>query len=287
MRRGSALFAFASLMILCCGLLACGGSSPEEQAAAKADEEWAWIEQAKADLDAKRQELAQFREQPESEQPESEPSTEASGDGEGEGEGEGETPPTPEELAAQADAMQEEIYKLAEKFGARLAQFINDQAISVGAELTEVQNQGLAYMSDEAIVMAQEYIDKGGEYKKAIQIFTDSLRSNPGYEPLLEAKARAEENQYMSQERFAQVKKKMTQDEVRALLGQVKRSNLQEYTEQNRVGWFYKKQNGGAAGVFFKEKSSGSGDWTVETLNYEAIKPRVIESDGSEATDEG
>ena len=83
----------------------------------------------------------------------------------------------------------------------------------------------------------------------------------------------------MTEERFAQVKKKMTRDEVREILGQVMLSNLREYPERGVIGWFYRKEDGGAAAVYFREKRKGDDNWVVYDTNFNAVKQQVIEGD--------
>ncbi len=251
MLRGRALFALVSLSILCCGLLACGGPSEEELQAAKAAEDWAKMQTTKADLDAKQAELVGLRERIAAGPEEAE---EGEGDG-GEGEeAEGEAPPSPEELAAQADALQEEILGTAEQFGGQVIAFINDQGIVEGAELTDMQLGALRMKSDVDMLFAADYIARGGEYGKAIDIYSTALRNDPDNEKLLEAKATAEMMRFMTEERLATVKKGMTQDEVRGLLGTPKTTNVREF-EQGVVGWFFPKEEPNtAAAVFFQPK---------------------------------
>ena len=78
----------------------------------------------------------------------------------------------------------------------------------------------------------------------------------------------------MTQERFGQVKKKMTMNEVRSLLGQVKRQLIREYEDENATAWFYEKEDTGAAGVFFRESKVGRGDWKVYHTDFDAIDPQ-------------
>jgi outer membrane protein assembly factor BamE (lipoprotein component of BamABCDE complex) len=96
--------------------------------------------------------------------------------------------------------------------------------------------------------------------------------ADPDSQKLLDAKADAERLQYMDEERFSQVKKGMTQDEVRSLLGTANARNIREYAEDNTVGWFYRREDHGAAGVFFKEKQ---GVWTAVVVDFNALKPPV------------
>jgi hypothetical protein len=71
----------------------------------------------------------------------------------------------------------------------------------------------------------------------------------------------------MDQERFARVEKGMTEDDVRAELGQVKQQNVREETGQ--VVWLYPRENGAAAAVFFR--AGREGVLAVDDTNFEAV----------------
>ncbi len=276
MRRGTKLFALAGTALALLVLLGCEPEvSEEELKAAKATEDWAALETTKAELDAKRTELAELQQlidNPPEEQAEG-------GEGEGEGEGEGaegaEPPPSPEELAAQAETIQNEVYKLSDDFGAQLVEFINDQGISVGGELTEVQTKAIRMKSDLDIDLAQGYID-GGEYGRAIDIYNQALTLDPDNEKLTAAIADAEARRYMTQERLAEIKKNMTEDEVRELLGTPKAQNVREF-DGGVIGWFYPKEDppNTAAAVFFRERK---GSLKVYKTDFEAVKAQEEES---------
>ena len=264
MRRGKSLYALAAVLLACLGLSACETADPEAEKATAAVAEWAGLQEAKAELDGKREELAGLQQQIADHDPDAAAPEEGAGEGEA-----AEAPPTLEELEAQATALQEELYKLSDAFGSRLAQFINDQEISVGSELTPVQREALDYKAGEDMLLAQEYIDKGGEYQRAIDIYTQSLVFDPDNEALLAARARAEEQQYMSEERFSQVKKGMSEKEVRELLGTPKASNVRQYEDSGVTGWYYPKEGREAAAVFFQEKK---GELKVYKVDFEAVK---------------
>ena len=281
MLRGRALFALVSMSILCCGLLACGGPTEEELQAAKTAEDWAKLQETNADFEAKRAELAGVKEQlaaAESEGDGGEGESEGDGGegesegdgGEGEGDGgEGEAPPTPEQLTIQADALQEEVFDVAEKLATQAIQFINDQGIVEGAELTEMQLGAFRMKSEVDMLFAEEYIESGGDYAKALEIYDLALRNDPDNEKLQQAKASAEASRYMTKERLDQVKKGMTDEEVRALLGTPKSQYVREF-EGNKIGWFYPKEEPKtAAGVYFDDKK---GTLTVYETDFDAIK---------------
>ncbi len=176
--------------------------------------EWAWLQRVEAELTDKRKRLKRL-------------------DG------------TPE-----AAALLEEVIRLGDDFGARLVVFINGQKIRVGDELTPRQREAFDMKAAEDIYAAQGYIDKGGDYGRAIDIYTHSLVVDPSNEALLAARARAEELRYMSRERLALVKKGMTEPEVRERLGTPRPVNVREF-DNGIVAWYYpKKEPRTAAGVF-------------------------------------
>jgi hypothetical protein len=126
--------------------------------------------------------------------------------------------------------------------------------------------------SDEDIALAREWIDKGGDYKRAIDIYTNALRFDPDNEALEQAMAEAEQNRYMSAERFAAAKKGMTEAEVRAVLGQVNLHNVKSFPDRKVVAWFYPtSEDGAAAAVWFREEKDGN---KVYKLNFEEVKPK-------------
>ncbi len=266
MRRGRKLFALPGAVLALFALSACeSGPTEEELQAAKTAGDWAAIEQARAGLDATRGELAELQQQIASSEEEGEEGAEAA---EGEGEEGAEAPLSPEELAAKADEVKQSIYKLEEDFGAQLVAFINDQGISVGGELTEYQSGAIRMKSDLDLELAQGYID-GGEWGRAIDIYNQALTLDPDNEKVAAAIAEAESRRFMTEERLAEIKKGMTEDEVRELLGTPKVQNVREF-DGGVIGWFFPKEEPNtAAGVYFREKK---GVLKVYRKDFEAVK---------------
>ena len=130
--------------------------------------------------------------------------------------------------------------------------------------------------SDEDIALAQEWIDKGGDYKRAINIYTNALKFDPGNEAVEQALALAEEYRYMSKERFGAAKKGMSEAEIRAALGQVNLHNIKPFPDREVVAWFYPTDEAGnAAAVWFREGDSGN---KVYRLNFEEVKKESQEA---------
>ena len=77
----------------------------------------------------------------------------------------------------------------------------------------------------------------------------------------------------MTRETFAQVKEGMDQGEVRGLLGQPNLHNMREYQDRGVVGWFYPKDESGAAAAVWFHHDDG-GRYTVYRFDFDALQPR-------------
>lgn len=250
----------------------CGGG--EGAAENLREEQFAPIREQKAALDAKRQEVADL----EARIAAAEEAVEGTESAEGEA---GETV-SPEELQDSLEQVRNEVEDLSEDLMAALVEFLNSANLVQGEAPTGVDLEAIRMKSAEDMVIAQEYIDRGGDYRRAIEILQTALVLDPENPELEAAKAEAEEMRYMTEERFAVVKKGMRQDEVRSLLGTVYHSNVREYPEKNVVAWFYRREDGGAAGVYFEEKN---GEQTVYRTDFNAVGPP--EEEGEEEGEAG
>jgi len=289
-----------ALMVLT--LAACGGGETEEDPNAlspEAAEEWAWLEETKPEIDALRAEYYEVQEEYYGALPPAADAPEGEGEGEGETEpAEAETPPeavegeegeaaeplTPEELEAKYQELKAQVEERGAEFGDRLIAFINDQGFIEG-ELTEIQKTAIRFNSDEALANAREYIFRAGQWRQAIDIYRRALNVDPEYEALQEAIEYAEAMRLMTEDRFARVEKKMTQKEVRTVLGPPTLSNIREFPERNVVGWFFPKENGGAAGVYFRETKKGNENWQVYNADFSAIEPEIRGGEGEETAE--
>lgn len=284
MLRRTGLFTGVALSLALLGVAACGGGGDQSAQQEATQEQWAAVEAAHQELQDKRHELEDLQARIDGWDADAAP---AEGSGSGGGTGEEAEATTLPELQEQAETLRNEISSLAATFDAQLTKFINDQDIDLDGELTEVQKQALRMKSDEAIVAAQEFIDRGGDYRRAIEIYKQAQAFDPSYDRLQQLIAEAEEMRWMSEERFAAVKKGMSQDEVRSALGQPLLRNIHAYPERGVVAWYYRKKDGGAAGVFFQEKGKkDSGDWRVYKTDYNAIAQQVV-GEGGEDEDAG
>ncbi|MCP4202604.1 MAG: hypothetical protein GY769_11795 [bacterium] len=272
MRFNRGLIVF-SLLVVVALAVACGPSEPKADPAVEA--EWAALTEAKEKLDSRRAELDELKAMmmTRSEEEEEEEEAEVGEETEpAEGE-EAEAMETPEEMAARAEEFDKEIADLADKFGGRLAAFLNDPANQIieGEPLTERQVAAVRMKSSEDIELAAEYVEKGGDYRRAIDILQVALQLDPDNADVQVALEEAQANRYMSEERFALAKKGMTQDEIRETLGQVNLRNIRDYPEKKVVAWFYATAEGGAAaGVYFNEDKR-SGEMKVYQLKYDAV----------------
>ena len=218
--------------------IACGESGGSLDTASRR-KEWNSIESVKQQLDAKREELASLREQA------------AAG----------------ADVAAALSTTNNEVTRLSDDLGSRLATFINADPPVVGEAMKPEQLAAIRLKSGEDIVIAKEFIELGGDYRRAIDIYNSALAVDPDNPALESARADAEARRFMSRERFAQVSKGMTEGEVIAALGRPLARNVRDYPEKKVSAWFYPKNEAGeAAGVFFNDKKS------VYSTDFDAVK---------------
>ena len=136
---------------------------------------------------------------------------------------------------------------------------------------------GLNMYSDEAILIAEDTVEKSGDYKKAINQL-DSANSYydsiglPPYQPLLDRMTQLEDMRFITQERFDLVQKNMTMDEVKEVVGVPYYQNIQVDEKRKVETWLFRKRQGGAAAVYFKTTNN-----KVYNKNFDAIKVKVAE----------
>lgn len=231
-RAGSVLLCALALAVIA----GCGPSAGERQGERRnppADAEWAALQQARRSLQAERATLAS---------------------------------------GAAADPQRvKKTEALASQFNRRLIEFINADPPVQGRPLTDRQRAAIRMKSDEDILLARQYIDQGGDYQRAIDLFKEALIVDPGYPRLQQELARAHARRYVVRETFNRIKEGMEQEEVRRLLGQPNVHNVREYPNRGVIGWFYPKDaSGAAAAVWFHKEGSR---YTVYLFDFDALQP--------------
>jgi hypothetical protein len=244
----------------------CGGGGTSEQELAN-EAEWVWLQETQTELSAMRQELAEVQAAA------ALAATEEVAEEEAAEEVEGEAIEPVEDPMARLAELDDEVANLTEEYTGRLVGLLNADPMIEGEPPTERQLALLAMKSDEDIVLAQEWIEKGGDYKRAIEIYNTALMFDPDNANLKAALADAEANRYMSAERFSQVKKGMTENEVRQLLGQANLHNVRKYDDKGVVAWFYPTSDTGEAAAVWFQPDKKTEVMTVYQVKLEAVKP--------------
>ncbi|MDX1630226.1 MAG: hypothetical protein R3234_00015 [Thermoanaerobaculia bacterium] len=264
-----------ALGLLVLGALAC--TSGEEAATEAQEAEWAALQEMKAQLDAKREELAELRQQrdelsaQEESTAEEPPAEEAATTEAAEGEaGESEAAePTPEKLEQEIARLEQDIADQSEEFMGRLVQHINSLGIVEGEPLTPDQKAAIRMKTEEDMQLAEEWIEKGGDYKRAISIYESALALDPDNQELQAALEEAREMRFMTEERFSAVEKGMTREEVREALGPVNLRNIQEYPDKNAVAWFYPKEGTSSPAAVWFRKDDETGIYEVYQADFD------------------
>ncbi|MFL6197710.1 MAG: hypothetical protein ACJ76J_00900 [Thermoanaerobaculia bacterium] len=251
----------AARSVQLCGLLlgalalfpACG-PRPEERQDASQDEvavaQWDWLEQTKQRLDAQRARLAQLEAARLGEK--TRPSA-----------------PPSEELAR----LRKEVDDLAAELNRRLVEYVNANASAASGGETPGERQlaAIRMKSDEDIRLAREYIEEGGDYRRAIEIYETALAADPDNPRLRAELETARARRYVTRERFALVREGMTQDEIRRLLGPPNLLDVRDYPERGVTAWFYPKDASGAAAAVWFRKGEPSPE--AYLLDFDAIQP--------------
>lgn len=281
MRRTSEGIWVGCVLLVALILVACGPSGPSKQELAL-QEEFEALQEMQAELNGKRQELADLKmELVATIVEEVEAETEAESEAESEV-GEEEAIDEEVDLPSAIAALEEEVAAMTDEYGGRLVDALNANPMIEGEEPTEMQRTLISMKSDEDLALARDWIEKGGDYKRAIEIYNTALLIDPTNEKVLAALAEAESARYMNAELFEQAKKGMTQEQVRAVLGQVNLHNIREYPDRGVVAWFYPtNEAGGAAAVWFRE-SKKTGELEAYLIKFEQVGGQ-----GEEAEDEG
>lgn len=260
-RTSTKLAALAAILTLSLSA-ACGPSQEEQLAAARADGLKA-LEDAKAALDAKRQELAQLRQELADLEDAAESAEEAA-----EGE-EVDAEARAAELESSIAQLQEETAAEADELTSAIVEFINQDPPIEGEPLSETQQAAIRLKSAEDMLVAREHIQKGGDYRRAIDIYQQALLVDPENEDLQAALEEAEANRYMTEERFAQVRKGMSESDVRETLGTPFYRNIREYPDRGVIAWFYAtNEDGAAAAVWFRGEE---GEREVYQTKFDAV----------------
>lgn len=250
----------------------CGGGGRSEQELAN-EEEWTWLQETQQELNAKRQELVEVQAAA------ALAATEEVADEVAAEEVEGEAVEPVVDPVARLAELDEEVAALTEEYTGRLVGLLNADPMIEGEEPTERQLALLAMKSDEDIVLAQEWIDKGGDYKRAIEIYSTALVFDPDNAKLQAALADAGANRYMTTERFSQVKKGMTEDDVRQLVGQANLHNVRKYEDKGVIAWFYPTSETGEAAAVWFQPDKKTEVMTVYQVKFEAVKPGQSEEE--------
>lgn len=255
MVRSRAMLARLGPIALCCCLLgfasltACGGPAEEDREArtqaVAAGSEWAWLQKARKELDAKRQELA--RAEAEVRKSGKDPAAD----------------PAVQTLARDVRTRTDELRR-------RLLGFINENPPADGEKPSGRTLDAIRLKSEEDILVAREHIDEGGDYRTAIDVYEAALAVDPDNPRLQQELERAQSRRYMTQERFAQVQEGMSADQVRALLGPPNVHDVREYPARGVTGWFYARDaKGTAAAVWFEKKGGGL---VVYEADFDALR---------------
>lgn len=157
-----------------------------------------------------------------------------------------------------------------------------DQLVAFINNNLDNQEAKAAYADYLAKFVAPAYITEMGNYMKAVEVFDEALSLDPENAEITAKRDEAFSLRFITQERFDEVSKGMTYEEVMAICGVANPKHIKEEIKRGKtlVGWFYPTKNRGAAGIYFS-------DGKVYSMKFDAIKtPEMRKTGDSEETTE-
>ena len=158
------------------------------------------------------------------------------------------------------------VSALSQTYGSRLVAFIDSFGPLAAGPSPPERRGAIRMKSDEDMAVAAEWIERGGDYRRAIEIYETQRRLDPGYEALSAALRRAREMRRVSAERFALVENGMTRAQVRAVLGPVNLRLVRSFPERGVEAWLYPQDQGGTAAVYFRRENEDEPLVVYETV---------------------
>lgn len=170
-----------------------------------------------------------------------------------------------ETLQTQKDEVQKTLDQTYDAFMDNLTLFLN-KGLNEFPDKPETK-KAIRMYSDENIRVAQEYIDRAGDYPKALDILKEAIKIDPDYPKLQEALRHVHEWQYITRERFDKVKKGMSMKQVKEICGN---PNIKYIKEEKKASgkitaWFYPKEDKTATGIYFLNGRVYQKQWEIKT----------------------
>src|SRR4029078_11287630 len=125
------------------------------------------------------------------------------------------------------------------RLGQRLVVWIAGADVREGRPEPHDLRAAIHAKSNEDVAVAQEWIERGGDYERAIAILDRQQHADPGYAPLERALEQARTMRLVTPQRFARVQPGMSRTEVRAALGPVNLRNVVARPTERVEAWFY------------------------------------------------
>jgi hypothetical protein len=168
----------------------------------------------------------------------------------------------------------QETQALSRDLDRQLAELLNADPPLQGQPLTSRQTTALRIKGDQDVELARGWIERGGDYPRAINLYQEDLALDSGNSRLRSELVRVQGRRYMARAAFAQVQDGMDPETVRRLLGPPQPDNVRAYPAlpgKGVAGWFYPRDaNGGAAAVWFHRED---GRLAVYRADFNAVPP--------------
>ena len=246
--RATAAIVVALLVSAAAGGIGCRDAAEQRAATARASE-WAALQRDKRAVDVERAELRRLRGRLAAVAIAADGTPIAAGDA---------------ALARDVAVRETQLAARSSSLGDRLVRYLGSFAPH-GDEKPTGWSEAVRMKSDEDLAVAREWIDRGGDYRRAIEILETQRALDPADPRLEQALAQAREMRFVTPERFARVQEGMTQVDVRAALGPVNLREVLRRPAEQLEAWYYPKRGGGRAAVYFRYDEARRGYVVYQT----------------------
>ncbi len=248
---------FVSTVLVALMALGCGGGDKKSDSTYDIAAAFAKVTAARADLTTSREEVAKLKQE--------------LADLDAKGRLSTEEQATKQQLEQDMKAAQARFDEAFTADQAALSEFLTKTLNDEQLRQAEETKKALQLYAEEAVRNAQDFIDQSGDYRRAIELLENAeqyfeFAGLPVPDAMTQALENAKSMRYLNKERFDQVKKGMTPEDVKLITGTPYYMNIRESESGGRkvTSWLFNRADGGVAAIHFVKGKVYATKWDVK-----------------------
>lgn len=249
--------AFVTIVLVAFLALGCGKGDKKSESTYDIAAAFAKVTAARADLTTTREELAKIKQE--------------LADLDAKGRLSSEEQARKQELEQQLKATQTQFDEAFTADQAALSEFLTQTLNDEQLRQAEETKKALQLYAEEAVRNAQDFIDQSGDYRRAIELLQNAeqyfeFAGLPVPDEMQQALESAKTMRYLTKERFEQVKRGMSPEDVKLITGTPYYMNIRESESGGRkvTSWLFNRADGGVAAIHFVKGKVYATKWDVK-----------------------